>query len=293
MPTLDEALKEAIAARWDGRRCEKTNESQARKALEAVAMQALGIRRLPSHDFLHEVSVEAITKTHIRAAVKLWAAEGLAQGTIHKRLCCLSVTGIDVKGCYTAKPRTLKWWLKPHDEAHLAAWMDARKEAGRATDNELITWDLVCWALRTGLRVEESLRLTRKDCFKRPDGKWSITVPGKKTNDSQATIPISQEAAAILERRMVQATGRLVFPISYDLARRCWQVFRGEIGALDEPGATLKACRRNAARTLHVSNGMPLDMVRQYLRHENVETTLGYLRLTGGYGEEEMRSWLR
>jgi hypothetical protein len=37
---------------------------------------------------------------------------------------------------------------------------------------------------------------------------------------------------------------------------------------------------------------MPLDVLRQYLRHENIKTTEEYLRLTGGYSEAEMRRWL-
>ena len=43
--------------------------------------------------------------------------------------------------------------------------------------------------------------------------------------------------------------------------------------------ATLKALRRSAARYLTVG-GMPLDILRQYLRHNSVATTMGYLRLT-------------
>ncbi len=40
------------------------------------------------------------------------------------------------------------------------------------------------------------------------------------------------------------------------------------------------------------AKGMPLDMVRLYLRHGSMETTMGYLRLTGGYEEGEIRRYL-
>jgi hypothetical protein len=38
---------------------------------------------------------------------------------------------------------------------------------------------------------------------------------------------------------------------------------------------------------------MPLDMLRQYLRHESIWTTMGYLRLVGGYDKDEMRKFLK
>jgi len=59
----------------------------------------------------------------------------------------------------------------------------------------------------------------------------------------------------------------------------------------DNPIATLKALRRTAARHLTV-NGMPTETVRKYLRHSNIQTTLGYLDLVGGYTTKEQHRWL-
>jgi integrase len=72
---------------------------------------------------------------------------------------------------------------------------------------------------------------------------------------------------------------------------RKWATVRKQMG-IEHPGATLKAFRRGAARQLTVG-GMPLDMLRQYLRHESVSTTMGYLRLVGGYDKNEMRKFLK
>jgi len=55
--------------------------------------------------------------------------------------------------------------------------------------------------------------------------------------------------------------------------------------------ATLKAMRRTAVRHLTV-NGMPTEMVRDYLRHSDIKTTMGYLHLVGGYSTEEQRRYL-
>lgn len=56
------------------------------------------------------------------------------------------------------------------------------------------------------------------------------------------------------------------------------------------PRATLKAFRRSFARHA-TERGLPPDMLRQYLRHEHLATTAGYLKLVGGYTTEHLRPW--
>ncbi len=93
-------------------------------------------------------------------------------------------------------------------------------------------------------------------------------------------------------RKPITGQSDKVFPITYDHLLARWDALVLRMG-WEGNGVTLKALRRSAARYLHVDCGMPLDMVRAYLRHEDIETTLGYLRLTGGYGTEEMRRFLK
>ena len=153
---------------------------------------------------------------------------------------------------------------------------------------DLILADFVDWTVWTGLRVEESLRLRRSSFA---NGFRSVTVPGLKTLGSQATLPISSDATALARRIFAASSGDpAMFPVSYRQLSRRWLVVMHAFG-VTHPLATLKALRRSAARYLTVS-GMPLDILRQYLRHNSVSTTMGYLRLTGGYGENEMRRWL-
>ena len=153
---------------------------------------------------------------------------------------------------------------------------------------DLILADFIDWTVWTGLRVEESLRLRRSSFA---NGFRSVTVPGLKTLGSQATLPISSDATALAKRIFAGSSGdALMFPVCYRQLSRRWRVVMKTMG-VDHPMATLKALRRSAARYLTVG-GMPLDILRQYLRHNSVATTMGYLRLTGGYGENEMRRWL-
>lgn len=98
----------------------------------------------------------------------------------------------------------------------------------------------------------------------------------------------------LYNRRMGPARSDIkVFPSDYEEMHMVWHEVRKHFGWQDDPTATLKALRRSAARYLHVDCGMPLHMVQQYLRHESMDTTLEYLRLTGGYGTEEMRRFLK
>jgi len=95
-----------------------------------------------------------------------------------------------------------------------------------------------------------------------------------------------------LLRRKENAGGEpRIFPIAYDNLHELWDKARAFLGCADNHMATLKALRRTAARHLTI-NGMPTEMVRDYLRHENIKTTMGYLHLVGGYKTEEQRRWL-
>jgi len=166
--------------------------------------------------------------------------------------------------------------------------------------------DYVEWVCFTGMRVEEVLRMTwddvRLDIRNEPDpktGKASLvsysemTVPGTKTFDAQASLAISLRPALLLWKRRMMVVSKgagaeRVFPINYDRLSVDWARPRAWLGATDNKLATLKALRRSAARNLTV-NGMPTAVLKDYLRHSNITTTMGYLRLTGGYSTSEQR----
>lgn len=123
--------------------------------------------------------------------------------------------------------------------------------------------------------------------------KSEVTVPGTKTQRSHGTIAIATEPALILARMEKEKGDNLnVFPIgSYENLHNAWDKARLFLSERRNPMATLKSLRRTAARHLTV-NGMPTEMVRDYLRHSNIKTTMGYLNLVGGYTTEEQHRWL-
>lgn len=293
--SLAEVLADTIAARWAGRRSCGSLSSQARLALDTLSLACRpDLLGQPVMDRLGAVRRFEVTDAHIAALPPFWRSRGIKPGLINRRLVCMSAMGFNVAGNYQQTKKDLKWWLKPEQRATLAAKLGA-------TDPLFV--DYMDWACATGMRVEETLRLTREDLTEftmvhpktgQPTTLLAMTVPGLKTNDAQATLPLPSAAAEIVRRRFgpdAQPDDRL-FPVSYFQISDRWRRYRYIIGVQHIEGATLKAFRRVSARNLHAIDGMPLDLVRQYLRHENIRTTMGYLRLTGGYNTEEFARWL-
>lgn len=280
--TLAEALRRTATTRWQGLR---TGQDMARFARQALAAFAIAARSNPL-----SMRIEDIKAQHVAAAVRLWSSNGDSPATINKRLVCAGACGAPVKGHFVRASRATKWWLTPEAKARIIEFCNTRGTAGFVN-----LADYVEFVTASGLRVEEALRLTAGHVtgWTSPLG-LSITVPGLKTVGSNATLPLTPEAEAVIRRRVtpLDDPSRKVFPVSYEALKKAWGVARSSIGAESCTGATLKALRRTAARHLHVDKGLPLDMVRQYLRHSDIDTTMGYLRLVGGYNEGEMRKYL-
>lgn len=282
--TLEAALRRTYEDRWS--RCRDGG-----KCLMAQAEQAVGtlimLRRevAPDHPDLLTVG-EA--KRHVRAATAVWYRMGLSPATITKRLNCLGALGVDLGDVKRPKPdKKLKWWLRPEEERRVHAYLEDHKPfPGWMTLSHFIGW-----TTKTGLRIEESLRLGAGDFSA---DYTEVLVPGTKTASSQATLALCNDAQELAESRMVDHGGQhygMWEGLTYRDLAAMWDHLRTAMGWPD--GATLKALRRTAARYLHVDCGMPLDMVRQYLRHADIETTMGYLRLTGGYSLAEQRRYLK
>lgn len=290
--TLTEELRHVWETDWSKRASGKCLLSQAEKALRSLARATQLVET-------ETLTNDAVTAFDIQRATKEWYTEGLSPATITKRLNCLSRLGVNVIGCRPKKSKrgALKWWLNPDAWATLSSALRNPHTTvcpTKAEDRMMLAY--IDWTIHTGLRVEETLRLTWGHLHGLTTAKATITVPGTKSDAAQATLPLSAAAVRALSGLPadgVAAASFRVFPVDYDRLENLWSYCRAYIGATDIPTATLKALRRNAARHLHIDLGMPIDMVRDYLRHENVETTMGYLKLVGGYQAEEMRRWVK
>lgn len=289
--TLEQALKRCYG------NASKSLYSQAKSAaihvgLEHLERVSLAARRIlvPVEQVL-QTAVLAIKPIDVTNATARFYRDGLSPATINKRLNCLSKMGVSVEGLRVKDPKKLKWYLKESDKVSLLAGL----RHGRHDHFWASVANFIEWTTLTGLRIEESLRLQWKDL---DNLKQTMVVSGTKTATSQATLPFGSKVKELLVSHWaldpeLHSAGDPVFNLTYSNLQEAWEAIRQQNGWKDDPTATLKALRRSAARYLHVDCNMPLHMVQQYLRHESMDTTLEYLRLTGGYGTEEMRRYLK
>lgn len=306
--TLLAALQHVWDTDWKRRRSGDSLYSQALQAVNHL---------LAYYTAGHDPQVADITPARIQVVTAGWYEQGLAPSTITKRLNCLSKLGVNVAGCKPPKAKVLQWWLNPEARKDLLAWLGTSTRyfewRPMSPEEMRVMKAYIVWATTTGLRVEETLGLKWGNVYK-ATSRWFVTIPGTKTSASQATLPLSSEAGKVLDSQFLYwdghnrddnpvfaiarndggALGSHAAPrhIQYDELERLWGLCRKFLHAEHIPTATLKALRRTAARHLHIECGMPLDMVREYLRHENIETTQGYLRLTGGYAAQDMEKFL-
>lgn len=289
---LIDAFRDVTERRWAGMRSQADRTYQLRQALTTLC-------RVMGGD-ADSLTVAQVKRDHLVKCIDFWRST-VSPSTINKRLSVLRALGIDVEGLWVTNKLPLKWWLTPSACTRLLAYL--REGQFEPFLHAHLLADYIELVSLTGLRVEEAIRLKWGELDLRisttPEGKTvsrsKMTVPGTKTSGAQQTNAIALIPALLLMRMDQERTDRspeaLVFPIGYNTLQRAWDQARLWLGVQDNKMATLKALRRTAARNLTV-NGMPTEMLRAYLRHSNIQTTMGYLRLVGGYSTEEQHRWL-
>ena len=265
---------------------ETARQRQWSKSMCSQAQQAITTLNRSVHaedDYALKRQASAVWSSDIHIATAAWYASGLAPATIQKRLVALKCMGLPVEGVKAPKdPRKLKWWLRPEEEEKALVWLRQFPDAGNRRPRGRLA-DHIEWTTKTGLRIEETLALTPLSFSA---DFTEVMVPGLKTASSQATLPISPAVGELGAQLVGWPT-----PTTYEDLLTAWNAIRSLMGW--PPEATLKSLRRSAARYLHYDLGMPLDLVRQYLRHEDIATTMGYLRLTGGVSTADYRRYLK
>lgn len=280
--------QELASKKWEGMRGKASQESQLRQALNTL-LEVLGPKAT-------KMELKGITTAHIKQCVDMWRSEDKSPSTINARLSVLTVLGVNTDKCWVRVKYPPKYWLNPEEQERLMIYLRAPSPPFPASP---LLADYIEFVSFTGLRVEEALRLTWKDISIRITedspgvllSRSEMTAPGTKTVHSRARLALGLLPSVLLSRIKRDSVGEYVFPITYDHLHESWDKARAYLGEEDNRMATLKALRRSAAHHLSV-NGMPTDMVRQYLRHSNISTTLEYLNVVGGYHVNEQRKYL-
>lgn len=250
---------------------------------------------------MDNADLTSITTADIQAHIMRLRTKGLQPWTVHARVCVINTLyAVAKRNGYTGPvpqiprphvPKPLKWWLTPEKEVEVIQWLSEQGHHEMA--------DFVSWTVNTGLRVEESLRVTLGHFQGLSSGAPEVTVPGTKTGAAQAALAVSPGAALLAATRFT-AIGNLtdvscatpLFTMSYRMLEHTWAKVRVQFGWTKDTTATLKALRRSFARRVF-AKGAPLPVVQGMMRHKDPQTTMNYLRLVGGaFTTEEQRKWL-
>ena len=145
-------------------------------------------------------------------------------------------------------------------------------EAAKQRDDYGLLYDSIQFALKTGCRQGEMLRLTADDIdFNRR----TITFYDTK-NGSDHVIKMHDDLVDILERRMEQRVDEQLFSwLSKDQLLTAFKKAMEEAGL--EPGKVWHTLRHTTATWL-CERGVPLRAVMGVLNHSNVRTTLRYAK---------------
>lgn len=226
-----------------------------------------------------EFPVRGVTSAVIADVVDSWAASGAAAGTINRKIAALSVMmrvaeerelidklpKFSRRKEYTGRLR----YFTADEVTRLLAFVGQR---------DPVMGQLFEVALDTGMRLGELQRLRFSDMdWPQP----SIRIDVSK-GDRRASLPMTRQVERILLDLLSRATNNnvLVFPeylTSRHISRvmAAWKLSEG-LPTTDE--AVFHTLRHTTCSRL-VQRGVPLLVVKEFMRHANIQTTMGYAHL--------------
>lgn len=249
-------------------------------------------------------AVSAITQSIVDGYQEFYRAHGYSASSLNTKGSVIAgfikwSGRTDLKVKFYGRGRQLKWSLSDDDYVRLInnltnLYPDSPIQD--AADAYLMRAYLVL-TVETGLRVEEVLRLVAQDFDLTDPERPILFVPGTKNVQSAARIAISKRAGRWARSMIGDVAKRppgspqRLFDIPYRKLWDLWDKCRTFLGLQDEPTATLKGLRRTfAARCLR--KGIPIEMIRELMRHASMQTTLSYLAQFGLSDNDETRALL-
>ena len=263
MPTLSEATNLVYKRRYNG-------EDSATNFLIAMKYNIKAIGNL---------QVNKITKQHIKKLMDYhrFTRKNTKQVTNTKVGYLKTVLDEMVEDGFikdVSFPRRLKekkqkvHYLTQDMERELLSWLNCMQRNREAKDIIECLIDLGC-------RVNELLNLEKR--FVDFDNN-QINFNDRK-NDNAVAVPMTNRVKSILRRyyREVKDFDKL-FSLNYSELNAIWQKARTDLGYADKKFYTLHLCRHTCASRL-VQRGCQLLLVKDWLGHEDIKTTMIYAHL--------------
>ncbi len=263
MPTLSEATNLVYKRRYNG-------EDSATNFLIAMKYNIKAIGNL---------QVNKITKQHIKKLMDYhrFTRKNSKQVTNTKVGYLKTVLDEMIEDGFikdVSFPRRLKekkqkvHYLTEDMERELLSWLNCMQKNREAKDIIECLIDLGC-------RVNELLNLEKR--FVDFDNN-QINFNDRK-NDNAVAVPMTNRVKSILRRyyREVKDFDKL-FTLNYPELNAIWQKARTDLGYADKKFYTLHLCRHTCASRL-VQRGCQLLLVKDWLGHEDIKTTMIYAHL--------------
>ena len=152
-------------------------------------------------------------------------------------------------------------------------------------EKELLNWlweddqekasDLIKCLIDLGCRVNELLTLEKRFV----DFENNQINFNERKNDKAVAVPMTNRVSRILAKYCKYTKDfQSIFVVDYTWLNSVWQRARKDLGYADKKFYTLHLCRHTCASRL-VQRGVPLLLVKDWLGHEDIQTTMIYAHL--------------
>lgn len=226
--------------------------------------------------FGKDTRLDSITTEDVDGWIKVLRKRGNSNATINRKQSSLSkmfTCAMRRDGC-TKRPdiETYKEmegrlrWLSKQEEVSMLALMTQWSKDEHA--------EALCILVDTGLRPKELWQMQGKDVHME---EGFLSVWKSKTGKTRS-VPMTSRVKEILSRRMeLTPTGRL-FPYKNAWFEHVWDMARQQLGFAEDAEFLPYILRHTCASRL-VQRGVSLQVVKEWLGHENIKTTMRYAKL--------------
>ena len=206
-----------------------------------------------------------------------WAAAGKKAGTINRKLAALSVM-LKVAVDHGELERAFKLPKKKEYTGRLRWFTEAEvKSMEEFFTDDPDFLDLMHVGLDTGFRFGELAKLTPRD-FNPSTGKLSAWVT---KGDKPRSVPLTPRARAIILRRRADVRDwELLFPerLNSRAISRLMSLWKSHAGLPADDEAVFHSFRHTCCSRL-VQAGVSLPVVKQWMGHASIQTTMRYAHL--------------
>lgn len=264
--TFAKAIEHTYKSHWKGTRGEATALKNAK-----TCMQFFG-----ADTYLHDIDTE-----WVKEFVEHLENTGSADGTINRKLAALSVI---IKVCREDGKRTADPVIRRRKEykgrdRFITLHEEQQIMAAFTLWGKQDAVDVTVTLIDSGLRTGELFALERPD-INFSQGKHGTITIWRTKNDTPRTVPMSKRVAEIIQRRLdSMAIGeKYIFPYDRFWYRTMWDRMKHHIGLGADQQFVPHILRHTCASRL-IQHGIPLLVVKQWLGHASIQSTMRYAHL--------------